>query len=121
MDPPDEVLLGALIAASIAYLAVGLAPFTFEFSRPLRMHWIFVTPVNGLLNWACFVPVGMLIAKLSFVDRPLVAAAVTCGAASLAVEALQMFIPGRFCCLSDWFLNTAGAITGAWIVDATGS
>jgi glycopeptide antibiotics resistance protein len=115
---PDPILLALLFVLALAYLAVGLAPFEFDFSRPGRFHVMFVTPWNGVLNWACFVPFGVLIAALSFVERPVLTAVVVCGLLSLAVEALQLYLPGRFSCLSDWLLNVAGAATGALLAIA---
>lgn len=109
-----ELLLAALAVGVAAYLAVGLAPFTFDFSRPVRVHLLFVTPVNGVLNFLCFVPLGVIVALLCAAGRPVLAAFVVCGVLSLAVETAQIFIPGRFACVSDWLLNTAGAVSGGW-------
>jgi len=110
----EQLWLALLGAGVLAYLAVGLMPFNFDFARPLKVHWVFITPVNGVLNWLCFVPLGFVIARLSWIDRPVLAAVLVCACLSLAVESLQIFLPGRYSCFSDWALNTAGGLTGAW-------
>jgi VanZ family protein len=74
--------------------------------------------VNGVLNLICFVPFGVVIANLSFVGQPIVAAAAYCGCLSLVVEVLQLFLPGRYGCVSDWLLNTVGGIIGAGLASS---
>lgn len=110
---PDTFLALLLFAATLAFLLLGLWPFRFDFRRRRRLRIWFVRPVNGALNFICFVPFGVVIANLSLVGQPIVAAAAYCGCLSLAVEVLQLFLPGRFGSVSDWLLNTAGGICGA--------
>lgn len=110
------LIWAGLLLLGLAYVLIGLTPFTFEFDRPIRVHVAFLTPWNAVLNWACFVPFGILIAWLPDIDRPLLTAAMACALLSMGVELLQLFIPGRYCCVSDWVLNTAGAWTGALLV-----
>ena len=112
----DSLLLMLLLIGIAAYLIAGLMPFTLDLAREPRVYLGFKAPFNATLNYLCFVPLGVLIANLSFVERPLLAAGLVCGALSLMVESLQIFIPGRFSTLSDWVLNTSGALTGAWLV-----
>lgn len=111
-----SLIWAGLFLIGLAYVLIGLTPFTFEFDRPLRVHLAFITPWNALLNWACFIPFGVLIASLPGIDRPLLTAILAAALLSMAVELLQLFIPGRYCCVSDWVLNTAGAGTGALLV-----
>jgi len=111
----SDILAGLLIVGSLAYLAVGLAPYSFDFTRPSKVHLVYLTPWNGALNFVCFLPLGFLIGRMPFVGNPLLAAFCVCGSMSLTVEAAQLFLPGRFCCASDWVLNTLGAIAGAWL------
>lgn len=109
-----EWLIGVLLLGGVmAYLIVGLAPFDFDFGHPSRFHIVFITPVNAILNWACFIPFGILIAKFPVVEKPIVVAGIFCAVLSLSVECLQLFIPGRFAVVTDWLLNTTGGITGA--------
>ena len=112
----DSIIVFLLIAGMLAYLYLGLLPFSFDFGRNPVVHVWFVTPVNGLLNWLCFIPFGVLIARLSVVDKPVLTALVCCALLSATVEGLQLFLPGRFACISDWVLNTTGGVTGALLV-----
>jgi VanZ family protein len=112
---PDPIILTLLLLGILGYLLVGLTPFTFDFARSPHVHFGFNAPANNALNFLCFIPLGVLIASLSWVERPLVAAGVVCGMLSLLVESLQLFIPGRFSTFSDLLLNTGGAVAGAYL------
>lgn len=112
------MLILLLLAGTLAFLAVGLAPFKFDFRRRHRVRISFVRPVNGALNLICFVPFGVVIANLSFVGEPILAAGIYCACLSLVVETLQLYLPGRFGCVSDWLLNTAGGIAGALLASS---
>jgi VanZ family protein len=66
------------------------------------------------LNFVCFVPFGFVLAaafgqKGSMILR----ATALCAAASLSVEAAQVFFAYRMPCVSDWAANTSGAVVGA--------
>jgi len=111
----DWLLAGLLALGSGAFLLVGLAPYRFDFTRPARVRWLFIRPLNGLLNWLCFLPFGVLIASLSMVERPVIAATAYCAALSFIVEYLQRYLPGRYSCVSDWVLNVCGGAAGAAI------
>ena len=109
-----DTFVGALLALGLAsYLYVGLMPFRFDFGKAPRFHLGIFAPLNNALNLLCFIPIGALIAMWSLVERPILAAGLICGGASLLVELLQLFIPGRFSSLADLLLNTTGGITGA--------
>ena len=110
----QDAVVGGLLALGLAgYLYVGLMPFRFDFGRTPRVHLGFVAPLNSTLNFLCFIPLGFLIAVLSFVERPVLSAGLLCGGASLLVEFLQLFIPGRFSSFADLLLNTSGGVAGA--------
>jgi len=96
-----------------AYFCAALYPFRFDFRRPGAFHWVYVTPVNGALNFLCFMPLGFAVAHLSFVHQPVLDAAIVCGSISGIAETLQRFVPGRFSTLSDWLLNVAGGVVGS--------
>lgn len=76
-------------------------------------------PLDGALNVAGFVPVGLL----AFFLRPgvrkvssnVIFALFAGFALSLFIESVQVFLPGRFSHLTDLVLNTAGAGAGAYI------
>lgn len=121
MFPLSDLTLLLLLGLGVAsYLVVGLTPFEFDFSRRSPVYLVFLTPLNSVLNWLCFVPLGLLVAGLSFVERPVIVAVLVFGLLSLLVEALQLFVPGRFCVVSDWILNTAGAASGALLASVLG-
>jgi len=112
----DIAILLLLFAGIVGFLLVSLWPYNPDFSKPLRFSWFFLTPLNGVLNYLCFIPFGLLIANLSFVDRPILIAGVCCALLSGVVEFLQIFIPVRYASISDLVLNTSGGITGAYLI-----
>jgi VanZ family protein len=78
----------------------------------------YITTFDTLVNFLAYVPMG-LIAALHFRSRwaraASIARAVAFGAVfSLAMETLQLFIPGRVSSIYDTFANTAGTLAGAF-------
>lgn len=115
----DSLIILLLSLGVLAFLVAGLLPFNFDFNRTPHVHIWFITPFNGVANWACFVPLGMLIAGLSFVERPVLTAVICCALLSVTVESLQLFLPSRYSCVSDILLNTLGGMTGAVLATST--
>ncbi len=66
--------------------------------------------VDALLNLGLFVPLGI---ALGIGGRPPGHAALVGGGLSLAIELVQLLVPGRDPSLSDLLTNTAGAFLGA--------
>lgn len=109
------ILLGYLL---VAVGAVVLAPF--ELVRPTRFEWSLLGPWGGAPNWAdlalnvvLFVPLGFLAMRLAAGRWAPWRVALLGACAALAIESLQLFIPGRFSTLSDVAANAVGAWVGA--------
>lgn len=77
------------------------------------------------LNFAGYLPVGLLAAALIGRGRPraaaMIAATASGAALSGALETLQNFLPGRIPALSDVIANTAGAAIGAALAGIAGA
>jgi len=72
---------------------------------------------DKVLNFLCFVPLGLTLAALRWPRSRVVFPILACSLASLSIEFLQMFFEGRVTSASDWILNTLGGAAGAlWFV-----
>jgi len=69
--------------------------------------------VDCLLNFLCFLPVGLVLALLFHHHRPVLWATLLCALLSLAVECTQVFVATRHPSALDFLLNTSGAFVGA--------
>jgi len=91
----------------------GLGAFEFV-TAPWPRYWSHFDTVANLLG---YMPLGFLAAlallRSTLVPWPLVWATVGASALSLGMEALQTFLPQRIPALSDWLLNSGGALLGA--------
>ncbi|HSM36335.1 MAG TPA: VanZ family protein [Longimicrobiales bacterium] len=67
---------------------------------------------DAVLNLVMFLPVGWLVARVS-TARPTASAALIGAGLSLAIEAIQIAVPGRDASLGDLAFNAAGALAGA--------
>jgi hypothetical protein len=67
---------------------------------------------DAVLNLVMFLPVGWLIARVA-TARPAATAALIGAGLSLAIEVVQIAIPGRDASLGDLAFNAAGALAGA--------
>lgn len=85
-----------------------------------------VYPPDGLLrdrgsrwdmafNFICFIPVGFVMGMLRGERGSFALAVAICAIASLSVEVTQFFFDQRNPSVSDWGLNVAGAVVGAWL------
>jgi VanZ family protein len=98
----------------------SLVPFT-GWRIPEEIAWIAVAKRNQtwfdlLLNVLVYVAPGVLLARLgkgNGVKRPLLGTTLLCSLLSLALESLQLFVPGRVTAAHDWLANSAGAFFGA--------
>jgi glycopeptide antibiotics resistance protein len=68
-----------------------------------------------VLNFVCFIPVGFVLGMLRGERGSLAFAVTVCAVASLSVEVTQFFFDQRTPSFSDWGLNVAGAVVGAWL------
>ncbi len=96
----------------------GLGPFEFLVA-PWPRYWShFDTIANGL----GYAPLGFLIAlallRTTLMPWPVLLATLAASALSLTSESLQTYLPQRIPALSDWLLNSAGALVGASLADA---
>jgi VanZ family protein len=88
-------------------------------TAPWPRYWSRFDTVSNFLG---YVPVGFLTAlammRTTLIPLPIVWATLACSALSLSMEALQTFLPQRVPALSDWLLNTGGALLGATVASA---
>lgn len=97
---------------AIAYIAVGLYPFDFDFDRTLRIYPM-GSPADVIANIVAFMPFGFGFAAAPHAHYRRVAAAIFCTVLSLCIEALQTFVPERFPQIADVICNAAGGWIGA--------
>jgi VanZ family protein len=108
---PGPLLLGYLLGIT---LVITLAPF--RFARPPAWHlsWL-LHPGDMIANVLLFLPLGFLFrasAASERARRP--GTALVLGVvASAAIEAVQLYLPGRFPSLVDIATNALGAWAGA--------
>jgi VanZ family protein len=123
----SATLFALLFAVLIGYASLypfsewrdqGVNPFEF-ITAPWPRYW---SQFDTVANFVGYLPLGFLTAlallRTTLVPRPIVWAALAASALSLCLEALQTYLPQRVPALSDWLLNTAGALVGAWWASA---
>jgi glycopeptide antibiotics resistance protein len=108
----SNLVILSLAGWSALFLAAGLWPYRFRYPDHFVIYFT-PMPINGVLNFICFLPFGFLFSRMSFAVSPIVAATLYCFLLSLAVEAAQLFLPGRYASVSDVILNTLGGAVGA--------
>ena len=104
-------LVGYLLVVTVV---ITLAPFRFVRPSDVRLSWI-VAPSDVAANVLLFVPLGFLgrLSAGSARRRSPRAVALAGTALSLALEALQTLLPGRYPSVVDVLANGAGAWLGA--------
>lgn len=120
----SATLLVALYTLVIGYASLypfgqwrdqGLGPLEFLFA-PWPRYW---GQFDTAANFFGYVPLGFLatlaLLRTTLLARPLVWVVLAASALSLAMEALQTYLPQRVPALSDWLLNSGGALAGAWL------
>ncbi len=120
----SATLFALLFAALIGYASLypfsewrdqGVGPFEF-ITAPWPRYWSQFDTVANLLG---YLPLGFLSAlallRTTLVPRPVVWVTLAASALSLCMEALQTYLPQRVPALSDWLLNSMGALGGAWL------
>jgi VanZ family protein len=110
---PGPLLLGYLV---FIIAVIALAPFRFAWPPALDLAWL-VDPGDVVANVVLFLPLGFLFraAARSTAARHQVAALAVGIATSAALEAGQLFLPGRFPSLVDVASNAAGAWLGVLV------
>lgn len=119
---PRYALIG-----TIAYMLVVVAALVVPASPP-HAHRGFLRDIplgrrlvaDVALNVAIFIPIGWGLRRAAWrldrAPRTLVLGAVILAAAfSLAMEAVQVWLPNRYSSLADVLANTIGAAVGAWM------
>lgn len=93
----------------------GISPVAF-ITAPWPRYW---SQFDTVANFVGYLPLGFLatlaLLRTTLVPRPIVWAALGASALSMCMEALQTYLPQRVPALSDWLLNTGGALAGAWL------
>lgn len=96
----------------------GINPFYF-LTAPWPHYW---SRFDVVANFLGYVPLGFLatlsLLRTRLLPQPALLAAITCSLLSVALEALQSYLPYRVPQLSDWLLNSGGALVGAVIAVA---
>ena len=102
----------------------GISPLNF-LTASLPRYW---TGFDVGINLAGYAPLGFLLALAALRSRrtrwPVSVAVLSAGALSLAMEALQSYLPSRVPSNVDFALNTAGAALGAcsaWLLEKAGA
>ena len=108
---PGPLLLGYLVGVT---LVITLAPFRFARPPALHLSWL-LHPGDMIANVLLFVPLGFLFraSAAGERDRRPIAALVLGLVTSAAIEAAQLYLPGRFPSLVDVATNALGAWVGA--------
>jgi VanZ family protein len=108
---PGPLLLAYLVLITAV---ITLAPFRFARPPALQLSWL-MDPGDVVANVLLFVPLGFLFraAARSRAGRHPLGALVAGLAASAALEAAQLFLPGRFPSLVDVAANGLGAYLGS--------
>ncbi len=120
----SATLLALIFAMLIVYASLypfsgwrdqGINPFYF-LSAPWPRYWSRFDVVANFLGYA---PLGFLVTlsvlRTRLLPQPALLAALSCSLLSLLLEALQSYLPQRVPQLSDWLLNSGGALTGALV------
>ena len=108
---PGPLLLGYLLGIT---LVITLAPFRFAGPPAVHLSWL-LHPGDMIANVLLFLPLGFLFRASAASERgrrPLTALALGL-VASAAIEAVQLYLPGRFPSLVDVATNALGAWAGA--------
>jgi VanZ family protein len=123
---PHTVRLARILA--LAYLLVigyaSLLPFRdWRWPPPEILYFLtapwprFITPQDVAVNFAAYIPLGLLLSVVFGARhgpaRGAVAATLAAAVLSLAMEAVQMFLPARIASNVDLLANTLGALVGA--------
>lgn len=111
--PAGRFLLGYFLLVTAV---ITLAPYRFVGPVDPHLSWL-VDPADVVANVLLFVPLGFLFRVTAHPSArksqwPAIGAAFL---VSVALEALQLFLPGRFASPVDVLSNTLGACLGSWL------
>lgn len=121
----DRPWLGEISLARATVSGVATDLLSHRWLRRPRVYWagpsrnvsvvrwdISSHPVDALLNWVCFLPVGFILPWLAWSKSSVWRSLVLFSCLSGGVELAQMGFAGRVCSGSDWTLNVAGGMCG---------
>jgi VanZ family protein len=115
--------LGALLLGYLLVVVgvIVLSPFRFAVPAAWTAHWAVLEPgwsADLLLNVVLFLPLGFLGRRIPGLAGGRAARwLVLGGGCSLVIEAMQLFLAGRYPTATDVVANAAGAALGAWLSD----
>jgi glycopeptide antibiotics resistance protein len=119
---PRVALIGTLV-----YMLIVVAVLVVPASAPHVRRGFLLDIAGGrrlaidvVLNVAIFIPIGWGLRRASqglgtTVSAPMPRVVVLAAAFSLAMEAVQAWLPNRYSSLADVIANTIGATVGAWM------
>ncbi len=123
----SATLLALLCFVVIAYASMypfsqwrdqDISAFAF-ITAPWPRYWSRFDTISNFLGYA---PLGFAMAlallRTTLIPLPIVWATLAASMLSLSMEALQTFLPQRVPALSDWLLNSGGAMLGAGLASA---
>jgi VanZ family protein len=118
----SATLFALMFALLIAYASLypfdgwrdqGINPFEF-LNAPWPRYW---SRFDVVANFVGYMPLGFLVAlsllRTRALPQPVLLASVAAALFSVLLEALQSYLPQRVPQLSDWLLNSSGALAGA--------
>jgi VanZ family protein len=118
----SATLLALIFALLIGYASLypfsgwrdqGINPFYF-LNAPWPRYW---SRFDIVANFVGYMPLGFLatlaLLRTRLLPQPALLATLLCSLLSLLLEALQSYLPLRVPQLSDWLLNSGGALAGA--------
>jgi hypothetical protein len=119
--PPRYALIGTIV-----YMLIVVAALVVPASPPhVQRGYLLDVPLGRrlaadvALNVAIFVPIGWGLRRAARrpggAPRTLLVAVVLAAAFSLAMEAVQLWLPNRYSSAADVLANTIGATVGGWM------
>ena len=109
------LIVYASLSPFIGWRDQGINPFYF-FNAPWPRYWSRFDVVANFLGYA---PLGFLatlaLLRTRLLPQPALLVALACSVLSALLEALQSYLPQRVPQLSDWLLNSGGALAGAYV------
>ncbi len=123
----SATLLALIFALLIVYATLhpfdgwrdqGINPFYF-LDAPWPRYW---SRFDIVANFVGYLPLGFLVTlglmRTRLLPQPALIAALGSAVFSLLLEAMQSYLPQRVPQLSDWLLNSGGALVGAFLAMA---
>ena len=107
-----------LLGWAVFGLSIRGLSFTPRFRHINLVPLLHARPVDMLLNFAYYIPLGILATRFGWKPRTVVAVAAVLSAVT---ELTQLFSRTRFPSTTDWAMNVAGAVAGIAVLYASDS